>query len=156
MRILASVLVIGCVVGCANTGWRENQPFEQHDSDFAMIAVAAVASIERYGAVTHFAVPPSLDRRALAALKRIRPLVPVGELPTGHALPAGYFLIEEFSIDPDGSAMFAGDLGPTGCAAGCGKNISIPYVLRGDDWFNPSVKVVDYSVRREVIPVNGR
>lgn len=153
MKTPAAILLTCGLAACAHTGWRENRPFEQRDSDFAMIAAAATAQIERYAPVTHFVVPAGFDQRALAALERQRPVIASSELAAPRALPAGYFRIETFSIDPDGSAMFAGDIGPTGCPGGCGLNISIPYVLRGDDWYNPSVKIVDYSRRREVIPV---
>ena len=155
MKTFATIMLSCCIAACAHSGWRENEAFALHDGDWGMIAGNAVTLIERYGPVTHFVVPPDLDRRAIIALKRFRPLVPAAEVERDgrRVVPAGYFLIEAFSIDSDGSALFAGDLGPTGCPAGCGKNISIPYVLRGDDWYNPSLKIVDYAIRREVVPV---
>ena len=157
MKTLVTLILSACLAACAHTGWRENQAFALQESDWGMIAGNAVALIERYGAVTHFAVPPDLDRRAVAALKRFRPVVPFSEVERDgrRAVPAGYFLVETFAIDADGFATFEGDLGPTGCPAGCGRNISIPYVLRGDDWYNPSVKIVDYAIRREVVPVGN-
>jgi hypothetical protein len=154
MRVLAGMVLSCCVAGCANVGLREYQPFEQRDSDYGLIARAAVKLVERLGPVSRFVVPPDLDRRALAALKQLRPVVPASQLAGNHGLPEGSFLIETFSIQADGLATFEGDLGPTGCAAGCGKNISIPYILQGDDWYNPSFKIVDYAQHREVVPVD--
>jgi hypothetical protein len=155
MKILTGVTLICFLAGCANVGLREYQTFELHDSDYGLIARAAVKLVERFGAVSQFVVPPDLDRRALAALKQLHPVVPVGQLGSGRGVPAGSFLIETFSIEPGGLATFEGDLGPTGCPGGCGKNISIPYILRGDDWYNPSFKIVDYTQHREVVPVNS-
>ena len=154
MRILTGVTLICFVAGCANVGLREFKRFELSDSDYGLIARAAVKLVERFGPVSQFVVPPDLDRRALVALKQLHPVVPVGQF-SGRRVPAGSFLIETFSIDPDGLATFEGDLGPTGCPGGCGKNISIPYILRGDDWYNPSFKIVDYAQHREVVPVNS-
>ncbi|HEY2397250.1 MAG TPA: hypothetical protein VGH81_14910 [Rudaea sp.] len=156
MRTLAIISLICCVAGCANVGLREYQAFELRDSDYGLIARAAVKLVERIGPVSQFVVPPDLDRRALAALKQLRPVIPASRLPGAPGLPAGFFLIETFSIETDGLATFEGDLGPTGCPGGCGKNISIPYILQGDDWYNPSFKIVDYAQHREVIPVNPR
>jgi hypothetical protein len=151
---LITALACG-LLGCAHTGWRENQAFALRDSDWGMIAGNALTLIERYGPVSHFVVVDGLDRNAVAALNRFRPLIPPADVRRDGrtVLPAGYFLVESFTIDTDGSATFEGDLGPTGCPTGCGRNLSIPYVLRGDDWYNPSVKVTDYSIRREVVPV---
>ena len=150
-----AVLLLACLVaGCANVGLRENRAFELQDGDFGLIAGAALEIVERLGPVRTIVVPANIDPRVRAALARRRPLVADERTPL--ALPAGYFRLEIFRIDDDGQAFFEGDLGPTGCPmdAGCGKNISIPFILRGDDWFNPSYKIVDYAQRREVIPVN--
>jgi len=155
MRILAGMALACCVAGCANVGLREYQPFEQHDSDYGLIARAAVKLVERFGAISQFVVPRDLDPRALAALKRLHPVVLADARPADLPLPAGNFLVETFSIDTEGVATFEGDLGPTGCPGGCGKNISIPYILQGDDWHNPSFKIVDYAQHREVVPVNS-
>jgi hypothetical protein len=155
MRLLAGMTLFCCVAGCANVGLREYEAFELRDSDYGLIAVAAVKLVERFGTINQFVVPRGLDPRALAALKRLHPVVP-GELrPVDLPLPAGSFLVETFSIQTDGLATFEGDLGPTGCPGGCGKNISIPFILRGDDWYNPSFKIVDYAQHREVVPVNA-
>ena len=154
VRLLAVTLTFGFIAGCAHRGWRENRAFELQDGDFGLIAGAAVSVIERYGSVNHFVVAPDIDRRAQAALARLRPVIPASRLAGNPALPAGYFLVESFRIDADGNAMIEGDLGPTGCPGGCGRNISMPYLLQGNDWFNPSVKIVDYSQHRDVIPVN--
>jgi hypothetical protein len=155
MKILTGVTLICFLAGCANVGLREYQTFELQDSDYGLIARAAVKLVERIGTVNQFVVPPDLDRRALAALKQLHPVVPLGQLGSGRGVPAGSFLIETFSIEPDGLATFEGDLGPTGCPDGCGKNISIPYILQGDDWYNPSFKIVDYAQHREVVPVSS-
>jgi hypothetical protein len=155
MKILTGVTLICFLAGCANVGLREYRTFELHDSDYGLIARGAVKLVERLGTVNQFVVPPDLDRRALAALKQLHPVVPLGQLGSGRGVPAGSFLIETFSIEPDGLATFEGDLGPTGCPDGCGKNISIPYILQGDDWYNPSFKIVDYAQHREVVPVGS-
>lgn len=155
MRILAGMALFCCVAGCANVGLRENQTFELRDSDYGLIAGAAVKLVERFGAISQFVVPHGLDPRALAALKRLHPVVQAAPRPADLPLPAGNFLVESFSIDAEGIATFEGDLGPTGCPGGCGKNISIPYILRGNDWYNPSFKIVDYAQHREVVPVNS-
>ena len=155
MRILAGIALFCCIAGCANVGLRENQAFELHDSDYGLIAGAAVKLVERFGAISQFVAPRGLDPRALAALKRLHPVVQADPRPADLPLPAGNFLVESFGIDAEGIATFEGDLGPTGCPGGCGKNISIPYILRGNDWYNPSFKIVDYAQHREVVPVNS-
>ncbi len=155
MRILAGIALFCCVAGCANVGLREYQPFEQRDSDYGLIARAAVKLVERFGTISQFVVRRDLDPRALAALERLHPVVLADLRPADLPLPAGNFLVETFSIEADGLATFEGDLGPTGCPGGCGKNISIPYILQGDDWYNPSFKIVDYAQHREVVPVNS-
>ena len=155
MKFLAGMALFCCMAGCANVGLREYQPFEERDSDYGLIARAAVKLVERIGPVSQFVVPPDLDRRALAALRQLRPVVPASRLAGNQGLPAGFFLIETITIQGDGLATFEGDLGPTGCPGGCGKNISIPYILQGDDWYNPSFKIVDYAQHREVVPVDS-
>jgi hypothetical protein len=156
MKAARVLLLSLAVTGCAHTGWRENQAFALQDSDWEMIAGNALNLIERYGAISHVVLSPGLDRRAVAALKKLRPVAASNEVERngGRAVPAGYFLVEAFTIDAEGAAMFEGDLGPTGCPSGCGRNFSVPYVLRGNDWYNPSLKIVDYSIRRDVIPVD--
>ena len=145
--------VVCCILGaCAQRGLREYEPFQLRDADFGLIAKAALDIVERSGPVHTIVVPSSLDPRALDALRHLRPVVPAAQL-AGTALPAGYFQLHDFSFDGD-VATFEGDLGPTGCAEGCGKNLSVPFILRGDDWFNPSYKIVDYAQRREVVPVS--
>lgn len=151
MKPVFVLMVCSLLGACAQRGLREYEAFQLRDGDFGLIAKAALDIVERSGPVRTFVVPPSLDPRALAALRRLRPVVPEAQL-AGTALPAGYFRLQDFSFDGD-VAAFAGDLGPTGCADGCGKNLSVPFILRGDDWFNPSYKIVDYSQRREVVPV---
>jgi hypothetical protein len=152
MKRLVALALLACLLaGCAHRGTRQYQPFAVQDGDFGLIAGAALALIENYGPVSTIAVPAAMDRRAVAALKRRRNVVAAASLPPGH-IPAATLLMEQFSIDDDGVAWFSGDLGPTGCADGCGKSFSVPYELQGDEWHNASYKVVDYAQHREVAP----
>lgn len=152
MKHIAAIALLGCLLAaCAHRGYRQYQPFALQHGDFGLIAGAALILVEQYGAVTTIAVPADMDRRAVAALKRRRNIVAAASLPPGR-IPAGTLLMEQFSIDADGVAWFSGDLGPTGCADGCGKSFVVPYELQGDEWHNASYKVVDYAQRREVTP----
>jgi hypothetical protein len=147
-------LLCSALAACAHAGRRENRPFAQQEGDFGLIAGAALEIIERHAPVTEFVVPPGLDPHAREALAHRRKVVATSAGPA--PLPAGYFRVDIFRIDADGAALFEGDLGPTGCAAAspCGRNFSIPFVVNGDDWFNPSYKIIDYAQHREVIPAN--
>lgn len=133
--------------------------------DFNEIAEATFALIDPNKSITVIVVPSTLDPRAVAALKQVRPIIPfVPAAPTAtEILPAGYFLIRTFTIegtDAEAQATIEGQFGPvtrTMTAANlpdCGKIYSVVFYLKGGEWFNPSYKVETCTETRHWIPID--
>ena len=134
--------------------------------DFNAIAETTFALIDPKNDIKTIAISATLDPRAVAALKRVRPVVPLVQAPTAAAeiLPAGYFVVRMFSIeavDAEPEARIEGQLGPvtkTMTAANmpdCGKIYTVVFVLKGGEWFNPSYKIETCAESRHWVPLDG-
>lgn len=156
------MLLLGAAVtACAQLVPRDSANFKVEDADFGLIAAAALRLVERTAPVTTIVVDTALDPRALAALKRLRPLIRRSEVPRSAelALPAGYFVVENFAIDDD-TAMFEGQLGPVTRSAenknlpGCGLRFSMAFYWQVTSWANHSYKILDCAKTRSWTPVD--
>lgn len=145
---------------------RRMKDFVVTAEDFNSIADAVFQRIDPKGDIKVVVIPATLDPRAVAAIKKERPVIPFVE-PSASAteiLPAGYFLLHTFSIervDADAMATIEGQLGPvtrTMTAAGlpdCGKIYSVLYVLNGDEWQSSSYKIETCTEKRIWFPVDA-
>jgi hypothetical protein len=162
----AALLIVGCD-GMKLKQARRLKDFSVSADDFNQIAEATFALIDPKKNITTIVIPPTLDLRAIAALKRVRPVtafVPVA--PTAvEILPAGYFLVRTFTIvgdDAQAQATIEGQLGPvtrTMTAANlpdCGTIYSVVFFLTGGDWFNPSYMVETCAESRHWTPIDAQ
>ena len=154
-RTALLLLLVAALCACAQLVPRDSAHFKVEDSDFSLVAAAALRLVERTAAVTTFVIDAGLDPRAVAALKRLRPVMRRNDvLPSAElALPDGYFVIENFSIEDD-TAMFEGQLGPITRSAenrnlpGCGLRFSVAFYWQVTSWANHSYKVIDCAKTR--------
>lgn len=135
--------------------------------DFNAIADTTFTLIDPKGDIRMIVIPSTLDRRAVAALRRVRPVAPFVQAAStaNEVLPAGYFLIRTFSIgEKEGNEVAAnveGQLGPvTRTVTGanipdCGKIYSVAFELTGGEWFSPSYKIETCAESRHWVPVDS-
>jgi len=162
MRWIIACLLGCCLAACNGTESRQARrmaDFEVTQRDFDAIAVATFKLIDGRGGIATIVAPTSLDPRARKALANVHPTVAIAPGPA-HTLPAGYFLVKEFSVDEDG-AQLDGQLGPvTGVmtVAGmpdCGKEYSVAFYIEGGDWVSHAYKTATCAQGRQWIPLEG-
>jgi len=160
-RTVLLLLLVAALCACAQLVPRDSAHFKIEDSDFDLIGAAALRLVERTAPVTTFVADAGLDPRAAAALKRLRPVLRHPEIPRNaeFALPAGFFVVENFAIEDD-TAMFEGQLGPVTRAAedrnlpGCGLRFSVAFYWQVTSWANHSYKILDCARTRSWTPVD--
>ena len=160
MRIVTVLFFVCLAAGCANYTYRKN--FEVEDQDFHSIAVATFKLIDPQGTITTVVMPPDIDPRARAALKKMKALISAAEIPQSrnYVLPEGYFVLQTFEI-ADGEAMIAGQLGPVTrslTAANipdCGKIYTVAFYVQGADWVSHSYKIETCTESRHWVPIDA-
>jgi len=158
-----AALIAGCAFlgACTQFVPRDAQNFKVDEQDFQLIADASIKIVERSKAVNTIVVRAELDRRALDAFRKLRPVVKLTEVQQTSelALPEGYFVIDRFSIDED-VAQFEGEIGPITQAAkgknmpGCGLGFSMAFFWEINVWRSHSYKIVDCATTRSWTPVD--
>ena len=165
-RVLAGVCLLALLAtACDGNNYRQAKrmaAFQVTAEDFNDVAETSLKLIDPQGNITMLVVPPGLDSRALAALRRVKPVQPASpEL--AERLPAGFFAIRSFSIglkDGEPEASLEGQLGPATNGKtvddmpDCGKIYTVVYVLTGGNWYSPSYKIVDCKESRHWVPVD--
>ncbi|MFC5490340.1 hypothetical protein [Dokdonella soli] len=157
--MIAAFICIG-LVACNGLQYRQAKrmtDFQVAPHDFDSIAVATFKLIDAKGEIGTIVAPASLDQRARQALRKVHPTVAV---PPGSAntLPAGYFLVREFSVEA-GEAHLSGQLGPvTGLMTAanmpdCGKEYSVGFYIEGGDWVSHAFKVATCAESRHWVPI---
>jgi hypothetical protein len=169
-RAFLLIFMAALVAGCDGMQWKQERRmrnFTVKADDFNDIAAAALARIDSKGDIKTLVVPSTLDPRAVAALERIHPTTPYvpPASTTMEILPAGYFLVHEFTIENSEAgptARLEGQLGPvtrTTTAANlpdCGTIYSIAFYLEGGDWYNPSYKIETCAESRHWVPLDAQ
>jgi len=132
--------------------------FQATQHDFDAIAIATFKQIDPRKTIETFVVPASLDARARVALRNVHPVVAAAPgLP--NTLPAGHFLVREFSVDA-GEATIEGQLGPVtglvtaGNMLDCGKEYSVTFAIEAGDWVSHAYKTSTCAESRHWIPVD--
>jgi hypothetical protein len=162
--VVLAFVVGGILLGCNGQAARDAKQMERMSNfeatqwDFDVISRAAMKTIEGQGEVTTIVVEGRLGPLALAALRRVHPVVATAPGPAG-TLPAGYFRVTTFTVE-DGMAMLDGQLGPaTGIMTAanmpdCGRTFSISYSLEGGDWVSHAYKTSTCSESRNWTPLD--
>lgn len=160
MRLILAFFMSFGLVACDGMQYQQARRmagFQISQHDFDSIAVVTFKQIDAKGEISTIVAPNSLDPRARQALKKVHPIVAV---PPGSAntLPAGYFLVREFSVE-EGEAHLDGQLGPvTGLMTAanmpdCGKEYSVVFYIEGGDWVNHAYKISTCAESRHWAPV---
>jgi hypothetical protein len=161
MRILFTALACATLAACNGATYMQAKrmtDFQVTQHDFDAIAVVTFKQIDAHHGIETIVAPASLDPRARQALRNVRPVVAAAPGPQG-TLPAGYFLVREFSVD-EGEAHLEGQLGPvTGLMTAanmpdCGKEYSIVFSIEGGDWVNHAYKMSTCAESRHWVPVD--
>lgn len=161
MRVIAAAFMGFSVVACNGVQYQQARrmtDFHVTQHDFDAIAVVTFKQIDARGEIGTIVAPTSLDPRARQALKHVHPVVAAAPGPA-NTLPAGYFLVREFSVE-EGEAHLDGQLGPvTGLMTAanmrdCGKEYSIAFYIEGGDWVNHAYKVATCAESRHWMPVD--
>ena len=165
----ASFVCVLLIAACDGMQYRQERRvanFAISADDFDAIAQTTFALIDPKGEIKTIVISSPLDTRAIAALKRVRPVVPFApaSAATSEILPSGYFLVRTFSIgavDAEPEARIEGQLGPVtktitpANIPDCGKIYSVAFVLKGGDWFSPSYKIETCAESRHWVPINA-
>lgn len=160
MRVIIPVLIVCSLAACNGLQYQQTKrmtDFHVTQNDFDSIAVVTFKQIDAKREIHTIVAPPSLDPRAREALKHVHPIVAAAPGPA-NTLPAGYFLVREFSIE-EGEANVVGQLGPvTGQMTAahmpdCGKEYSIAFYIEGGDWVNHAYKATTCAESRQWVPV---
>jgi hypothetical protein len=164
ISFISAFLVCGSLPGCNGQAARDAKQMERMSNfeptqwDFDVIARAALMTIEGQGEVTTIVVEGRIGPQALAALRRVHPVLSTAPGPVG-TLPAGYFRVTTFTVD-EGMGKLDGQLGPaTGIMTAanmpdCGRTFSISYALEGGDWVSHAYKTSTCSESRNWTPLD--
>jgi hypothetical protein len=161
MRIIIAAFAGFSLAACNGLQYQQEKRmtnFQVTQRDFDAIAVVTFKQIDAKGDIDTIVAPPSLDPRARQALKQVHPIVAAAPGPA-NTLPAGYFLVREFSVG-EGEAHLDGQLGPvTGQTTAahmpdCGKEYSVAFYIEGGDWVNHAYKAATCAESRHWVPVD--
>lgn len=161
MRVIIAMLMGFSVTACNGLQSQQEKrmtDFQVTQRDFDAIAVVTFKQIDAKGQVGTIVAPPSLDPRAREALRHVHPIVAAAPGPA-NTLPAGYFLVHEFSVE-HGEAHLDGQLGPvTGLMTeahmrDCGTEYSIVFAIEGGDWVNHAYKAATCAESRHWTPAD--
>jgi hypothetical protein len=166
MRAITVLIVLLLVSACDGAAYQQNlrlSHFEISEGDYHSIAVATFKLIDAQGSIHTIVVPPDLDRRAVDALKHVAKVVRADASmpPSDGSLPAGVFVLHDFSIDEE-SATIEGLLGPVTHAMtaanlpDCGKTFTVAFTLQGGDWVSHSYKTGTCAGTRHWVPVDAK
>ena len=150
------------LVACNGVQYRQARPmkdFQATQDDIDSVAAATFRLIDARGGISTIVAPASLDPRARQALKHVHPVVAAAPGPE-NALPAGYVLVREFSVER-GQANLQGQWEPvTGLMTAanrtdCGKEHPVPIYIEGADRVSRACKVETCAESRHRVPVDA-
>ncbi|MEO7430903.1 MAG: hypothetical protein ABIR62_02540 [Dokdonella sp.] len=161
MRMIVTLLIGFSLSACNGLQYQQDKRmvnFQVTQRDFDAIAVVTFKQIDAKGDIATIVAPASLDPRARDALRRVHPIVATAP-GAANTLPAGYFLVRQFSVE-EGEAHLDGQLGPVTArmtAANipdCGKEYSIVFTIEGGDWVNHAYKASSCAESRHWVPAD--